>query len=116
MTPPGDQASAQPRRSISALPRSPARRRLDASLVIVLGIAAVACGTKSSTSTGPSPVKCLVSLEAPSSSLDANGGKDAVTVSTQPECSWTASSGATWLTGLTPTSGQGSGHIDFQAA
>jgi hypothetical protein len=57
-----------------------------------------------------------VSLGAPSNSLDASGGKDAVTVSTEPECTWNASSGASWITGLTPTSGQGDGRIEFQAA
>jgi hypothetical protein len=61
-------------------------------------------------------VKCQVSLEAPSNSIDAGGGKDAITVSTQPECSWTASSAASWITSLTPASGQGSGRIEFQAA
>jgi hypothetical protein len=57
-----------------------------------------------------------VSLEAPANTIDAGGGKDAITVSTQPECSWSASSAASWISGLTPTSGQGSGRIEFQAA
>jgi len=60
-------------------------------------------------------VKCQVSLEAPSS-IDAAGGKNAVTVSAQPECSWTASSDAAWISGLAPSSGQGSGRVEFQAA
>ncbi len=99
-----------------ALRRSPARRILEPSLALVLAVAAIACETQSSTATGPSPVKCQVSLEAPSNSIDASGGNDAVTVSTERECSWTASSAATWIAGLTPTSGQGSGRIDFHAA
>src|SRR5262245_26859293 len=111
MTPPGDQAFAQSRRSSLASPRLPARTVLASALAFVLAVAAIACESKSSTSTGPSPVKCQVSLEAPSTSIDAGGGKDAITVSTQPECSWTASSAAAWITGLTPTSGQGSGTI-----
>jgi hypothetical protein len=116
MIPPGDQAFAQSRRSSLALPRSPARRFIESSLALVLAIATAGCESKSSTSTGPSPVKCQVSLEAPSTSLEAGGGKDAITVSTQPECSWSASSAASWITGLTPSSGQGSGRIEFQAA
>jgi hypothetical protein len=92
------------------------RRRLAPWLALVLAVAAVACETKSSTSTGPAPVKCQVSLTPPSNSIEANGGKDAVTVSTEPECSWSASSGAAWITGLTPTSGQGNGRIAFDAA
>src|SRR4029453_14106524 len=116
MIAPGDQAFAQPRRSSLASPRSPARSVLASSLALVLAITTIACESKSSTSTGPSPVKCQVSLEAPSTSIDAGGGKDAITVSTQPECSWTASSAASWISGLTPSSGQGSGQIEFQAA
>jgi Putative binding domain, N-terminal/Viral BACON domain len=115
MIPPGDQAFAQPRRSSRVLPRSRGRL-LGSSLALVLAFATVGCESKSSTSTGPSPVKCQVSLEAPANTIDAGGGKDAITVSTQPECSWTASSGASWISGLTPASGQGSGQIEFQAA
>ena len=116
MTPRGDQAFAQPRRTVLAWRRSPARRLFEPSLALVLAVAAIACETTSSTSTVPSPVKCAVSLEAPSNSIDASGGNAAVTVSTERECSWTASSAATWITGLTPTSGQGGGRIEFQAA
>jgi Putative binding domain, N-terminal/Viral BACON domain len=116
MIPPGDQAFAQPRRSSLASPRSPARSVLASSLALVLIFATIGCESKSSTSTGPSPVKCQVSLEAPANTIDPGGGKDAITVSTQPECSWTASSGASWISGLTPASGQGSGRIEFQAA
>ena len=97
-------------------PCSIARGILRSSLVLGLAIAASACEATSSTSTGPSPVKCLVSLEAPSDSIEPAGGKGAITVSAQPECSWTAASGASWITGLTPSSGQGAGRIEFDAA
>jgi hypothetical protein len=117
MIPPRDQALAQPRRRSSlVLPRSRGRSLLEPSLALVLAFATVGCESKSSTSTGPSPVKCQVSLEAPANTIDAGGGKDAITVSTQPECSWTASSGASWISSLAPASGQGSGRIEFQAA
>ena len=116
MIPPGGQAFAQPRRSSLASPRSPARSVLASSLALALAFATIGCESKSSTSTGPSPVKCQVSLEAPANTIDPGGGKDAITVSTQPECSWTASSGASWISGLTPASGQGSGRIEFQAS
>jgi hypothetical protein len=89
---------------------------LGPSLVLGLAIASLGCESKSSTSTGPSPVKCQVSVEAPSNTIEAAGGKDAIAVTAPPECSWTASSDTTWLTGLTPSSGQGSGRVEFQAA
>jgi len=60
-------------------------------------------------------VKCQVSLEAPSDSIVSSGGKSAVSVTAPPECAWTASSDASWITGLTPSSGQGNGRVEFQA-
>ena len=97
-------------------PRPLARRIVARSLVIGLALAVTACESKSDTSTGPSPVKCQVSLAAPADSIAPDGGTGAVTVSAQPECAWTATSGAAWITGLTPSSGQGNGRVEFQAA
>lgn len=90
------------------------RRVLGPFLTIGLAVAAGACGSQSNTSTGPSPVKCQVSLDAPSASIEPAGGKGVIAVTAQPECSWTASSAATWIT-LAPSSGQGAGQIEFQA-
>ena len=112
----GYHSSAQPHLSGLAPHRSRARRILGPSLVLGLAIATSGCQSTSSTSTGPSPVKCQVSLEAPSDSIESAGGKGAIAVTAPPECTWTASSGATWITGLTPSSGQGSGRVEFQAA
>lgn len=84
--------------------------------LVALALATIACESKSSTSTGPSPVKCQVFLEAPSSSIEPAGGRSVVAVSAQPECAWTAASDAPWITALTPSSGQGNGTIEFEAA
>jgi len=37
-------------------------------------------------------------------------------VATQPECGWSAVSQAGWITNVSPSSGQGSGQLAFQAA
>jgi len=86
-------------------------------LLILLTSAAVgaaACGSSATTSTGPSPAKCPVSLSAPQAALDPGGGSATVTVATQAECGWTAASDVSWITGLTPASGQGAGEVRFQ--
>ncbi|MQA28987.1 MAG: hypothetical protein GEU82_03985, partial [Luteitalea sp.] len=70
--------------------------------------------TSSSTSTGPSPAKCQVSLEAVPTSFVAGGGTGTVSVSTQPECAWTASVQTSWMSEPSPTSGQGTGQVTFQ--
>jgi hypothetical protein len=49
------------------------------------------------------------------SALDAAGGTGTVTITTQPECAWTASTQSGWISDLSPTSGQGNGQITFRA-
>ena len=76
-----------------------------------------ACGSTSTESvTGPSAPKCTVSLAGPEESIGASGGAAMVTVTTQPECVWTATAEAAWITELSPPEGQGSGPIQFQVA
>lgn len=65
--------------------------------------------------TGPTQTKCQVTLSSVTS-VGADGGAGAVTVTAAPECPWDASSAATWLSGLSPTSGQGPGKVEFSAA
>ena len=81
-----------------------------------VALAAAACGTKSQTSTGPSPVKCQIALSLPQSPIEAKGGTGTVSVTTSSECAWTAASSVGWITGLNPVSGQGQGQIQFQVA
>ncbi len=50
------------------------------------------------------------------SSMGPNGGSGSVSVSAQPECGWQASTSANWITSLTPSSGQGSGQVQFVVA
>jgi ABC-type arginine transport system ATPase subunit len=81
----------------------------------VTALLVAACGaTSTSTATGPTPVKCAVSLVAPENAIAASGGAGAVTVTTQPECAWTAAVEGNWIGDLAPASGQGSGEVRFQ--
>ena len=66
--------------------------------------------------TGPTPAaKCHPALAAPSN-VGAAGGLSAVSVLTQPECAWSASTEVGWITELSPRTGQGSGQLGFRAA
>jgi hypothetical protein len=87
-------------------------------LVTLMSTGAVAggCSSDSAVATAPTQLKCQVALAAPSSSIGADGGTGTLTVTTAPECPWAASTGTTWLTGLSPTSGQGTGSVEFRAA
>ena len=84
-------------------------------LIVCLSAVAVlvaACETSSSISAGPDPLKCQLSLAAPPM-IDAGGGTGTLTVTTNPECAWTATSGAPWIS-LSPSSGQGSATVELR--
>src|SRR4029078_344677 len=84
------------------------RGTIGALLIAALASGLAACSNSSSqTQTGPSPVKCQVSLSTSSTPPAARGGARSVAVTTQPECAWTASADVTWIGGLSPASGQG---------
>ena len=75
------------------------------------------CETSSTVSeTSPSSVsKCQVAVgETPM--VDATGGRGTFAVTTQPECAWTASSTANWISIVAPASGQGTREVSFQVA
>src|SRR5687767_7073484 len=83
--------------------------------LIVAALFISACGSTSTESvTGPSAPKCLVTLAGPAGAISASGGAGTVTVTTQPECEWTAAAEAAWITELAPARGQGNGQVQFQ--
>ena len=85
--------------------------------VTLIAACVAACGATSTESlVGPGAPKCAVSLTAPVDPISANGDTGTVVVSTQPECEWTASAEASWITGVTPAQGQGNGQVQFLAA
>ena len=74
------------------------------------------CGSTSTESVvGPGGAKCAVTLTGPDGPVSAAGAEGAVVVSTQPECEWSATAEASWITSLSPTSGQGNGQVQFRA-
>ena len=93
------------------------RRRCRSVLSVVAVVAAVVAGgcESSAITSSPTLAKCQLSLAAPST-VDASGGTGIVTITTQPECGWDVSTTANWITGLSPTSGQGTGQVAFQVA
>jgi len=57
-----------------------------------------------------------VALAANLSAIDAGGGTAGFSVATQPECAWTASSAAGWISGFSPAAGQGNADVQFRVA
>ncbi|HQG26245.1 MAG TPA: hypothetical protein PLL84_09540, partial [Syntrophorhabdus sp.] len=54
---------------------------------------------------------CTYSISQTNASFSASGGTGSVSVTTQPGCTWTASSGASWLTITSGKNGTGNGVI-----
>jgi hypothetical protein len=77
---------------------------------------ASACGSSSVTSTSPSPNKCQVALATSMTSADPGGGTGTVSVTTEPECTWEGASNVTWIVVTSPTSGQGTGELEFRVS
>ena len=102
------------------LPRHTAafRRFPIAGLPVALAIVipAAACSSSATTSTAPSATKCTIGLAASPASLGRAGGTGTVTVTTAPECPWTATSDANWIASFVPASGQGNGQVEFRVS
>src|SRR5262249_34865913 len=77
----------------------------------------LSCSTSTETSVAaPDGPKCSATLSATSASFSASGGTGAVTVSTDRDCTWTASSGAGWISINGSAGGQGDGSVSYSVA
>ncbi len=96
---------------------SPWKTPLFSAVGTALALALAGCESSSTTSLGPSSVaKCQVAVTGGQLTVDAGGGVGSITVSAEPECGWTVSAAANWISGLAPANGQGNGEIKFQVA
>jgi len=78
--------------------------------------ASVGCTSSKLNSTEPSGSKCQVTVSSADGTIAAAGGTTTVAIAAQPECAWTASTDATWITNLAPPSGQGNSAVQVSAA
>lgn len=59
------------------------------------------------------PVDCTYSLTSDKVAFSTEGGTGTINVTTQDTCTWTASSGASWMTITSNSTGTGSGAVSF---
>lgn len=83
--------------------------------VLVVALAASACGSGSTQLVGPTGPKCQATVSGVPSSLPAEGGQVSVTVNAARECGWTAASEASWAQ-VSPTSGQGGASLTVRVS
>jgi hypothetical protein len=88
--------------------------RMSAGVALALIVAACG-GTTAESVVGPATAKCGVTLSTSEDPVDARGGARTVTVTTDPECAWTATTDVAWISDLAPVSGQGSAVVLFRA-
>lgn len=93
----------------------PSRSSLPLLLTFIVSAGAMAACDSSTVTSGPTPSKCDLSLAMPTRMV-ASGGTGTISVTAQPECGWNVSTQAPWISGLSPTSGQGNGTVEFHVA
>ena len=87
-------------------------RPLLCSVGLALGL--IACGSSATTNvTGPTAIKCQVTLANSSGTYSSGGGSGTVTVSTSRDCAWSASTSGVWLHITRGQSGQGDGTVAY---
>ncbi|HEY8536689.1 MAG TPA: BACON domain-containing protein, partial [Vicinamibacterales bacterium] len=86
--------------------------------LLLIAATASACGSSSETSTtvvAPTPVvRCSVQVAQPPR-VGHDGGTGRIAVSTNRECTWTATTDASWIT-VAPDSGQGEAQLTYTVA
>ncbi len=78
-------------------------------------VAAGCGGNTVTTTTGPTPLKCATNLSGLPPSVPATGTRVQATVSAARECSWNATTEATWVA-LSPDAGQGEAQVTVTVA
>ena len=85
-------------------------------LLALVTVTMAGCDSKttSEVTTAPTPAKCQLTVAGPPNVV-ADGGTGTISVTAQPECAWTVSTQASWLSQFSPASGQGNGTVAFRA-
>jgi hypothetical protein len=87
-------------------------------VIVLLLVTWSGCGSSSSSlvTTEPTPVKCSVTASVSPSTFSSSGGTGNATVTTARECTWSASSDASWIVITSGSTGQGDGVVGYRVA
>ena len=84
-------------------------------LTLALALLSSACGTSSSTVTGPSLDRCAIGVANSMPSVGPSGGRGRLTVTAGRECTWAVTTTVPWITPAT-AAGQGDGSVEYVVA
>jgi hypothetical protein len=94
----------------------PVRLSAVTAAAVLLALIGNACGSSSVSVTSPSASKCEVATENSMASVPAGGAAGTITVTTTRDCTWAASTSASWVVITSGTNGQGSGALGYRVA
>jgi len=90
-------------------------RTLPLTWAVMAWLAIAGCKSSSSTQlVAPTTSKCQLSATSSMSNVPAAGGAGTVAIDTTRDCTWSASTTASWISLGSSTNGQGSGTLDFR--
>ena len=89
-------------------------RTLPVIVVVMACLVFAGCHSSSTDITAPTTSKCQLSATSSLSNVPAAGGSGTVAIDTARDCTWSASTPASWITFASSTSGQGSGTLAFR--
>jgi hypothetical protein len=84
--------------------------------IAVLAASLAACGSSELSVTTPSSPKCQVTASNSTGAIPAGGGTGSVSVTTTRDCTWAASSAASWVSITAGDKGQGNGQVSYRVA
>ena len=88
-------------------------RTFAVTVVVMACLVIAGCRSSSTEITAPTTSKCQVAATSSLSTVPAAGGSGTVAIDTTRDCTWSASTAASWITFASSTSGQGSGTLAF---
>src|SRR5438876_6456461 len=81
---------------------------------IALAYLVSACGSSSISVTSPTGSKCSVAVTNSMTSVPATGGTGTLTVQTNRDCTWSASTPTPWISLMSSASGQGEAAVPYR--
>jgi Putative binding domain, N-terminal/Viral BACON domain len=87
-----------------------------AAAVVSAALVLWSCGSTSVSVTAPTGSKCQVNAVATAESAPATGTTGTLTVTANRDCTWTASTQASWIALTSNASGQGDGTVSYRVA
>ncbi len=82
-------------------------------MALAAALVAAACGSSSTSLVAPTAQKCQISVNGFTGAFGPSGGSGSATIDAARECSWSASTQASWISLGSPAEGTGTGTLRY---